>query len=55
MLADSYVNFDGDPLNAKLDITARHIVSQAPLKDLSPELTGNVQVNCLLQPVVVAS
>ena len=49
VLADSYVNFDGDPLNAKLDITARHIVSQAPLKDLSPELTGNVQVNCLLR------
>ena len=49
VLANSYVYFDGDPLNAKLDITARHIVSQAPLKDLSPELTGNVQVNCLLR------
>ena len=49
VLPNSYVNFDGDPSNAKLDITARHIVSQAPLKDLSPELTGNVQVNCLLR------
>lgn len=49
VLEGSFVNFDGDPMSAKLDITARHIVSQAPLKDLSPELTGNVQVNCLLR------
>lgn len=49
VLSNSYVSFDGDPLNAHVDITARHIVSQTPLKDLSPDLTGNVQVNCLLR------
>lgn len=44
----SYVDFEGDPTAAQLNITARHIVAQAPMRDLSPELTSNVQVNCLL-------
>jgi hypothetical protein len=48
VLDGSTVTFDGDPMNARLNITARHIVNYVPLKDLSPELTGNVHVNCLL-------
>lgn len=48
VLDGSTVTFDGDPMNARLNITARHVVNYVPLKDLSPELTGNVHVNCLL-------
>lgn len=44
----STVTFEGDPMTAKLDITASHTVSYVPLKDLSAEATGNVRVNCLL-------
>ena len=46
--AGSSVNFNGDPMNAQLDITARYIAPLAQLKDLSPEYTGSVQANCLL-------
>ena len=35
-------------MDADLNITARHTVNYVPLKDLSPEMTGNVHVNCLL-------
>lgn len=48
VLEGSTVTFDGDPMKARLNITARHTVNYVPLKDLSPEITGNVQVNCLL-------
>lgn len=48
VLQGGYVNFKGDPMTAELNITARHIIPQAPMKNLSPELTGKVQVNCLL-------
>jgi hypothetical protein len=34
---------------ARLDITARHVVNYVPLRDLSPDMTGNVHVNCLLR------
>lgn len=44
----STVTFDGDPMTARLNITARHTVNYVPLKDLSPDITGNVHVNCLL-------
>lgn len=49
VLGGSTVTFDGDPMNARLDITARHMVSYVPFKDLSPDITGNVHVNCLLR------
>lgn len=45
----STVTFDGDPMTARLNITASHTVNQAPLKDLNPEATDNVLVNCLLK------
>lgn len=48
VLNGSSVSFEGDPMAARLDITARHIVNYVPLKDLSPDMTGNVHVNCLL-------
>ena len=48
VLAGSTVSFEGDPMAAKLNITAQHVVNYVPLKDLSPEMTGNVHVNCLL-------
>ena len=48
VLPGSTVSFDGDYMNTRLNITARHIVNYVPLRDLSPELTGNVHVNCLL-------
>ena len=35
-------------MDARLNITARHIVNYVPLRDLSPEMPGNVHVNCLL-------
>ncbi len=49
VLAGSTVSFEGDPMAARLNITARHAVNYVPLRDLSPELTGNVHVNCLLR------
>ena len=48
VLAGSTITFGGDPMNAQLNITARHTVYYVPLKDLSPEAKGNVHVNCLL-------
>lgn len=49
VLGGSTVAFEGDPMNARLDITARHAVNYVPLKDLSPDMKGNVHVNCLLR------
>lgn len=49
VLSGSTVAFDGDPMSARLNITARHMVNYVPLKDLSPEMTGNAHVNCLLR------
>ena len=49
VISGSTVTFDGDPMNARLNITARHTVNYVPLKDLSPELTGEVHVNSLLR------
>lgn len=49
VLPGSTVSFDGDYMDARLNITARHIVNYVPLKDLTPEMTGNVHVNCLLR------
>lgn len=48
VLEGSTITFDGDPMTARLNITARHIVNYVPLKDLSTEMSGNVQVSCLL-------
>lgn len=48
VLQGGYVKFNGDPLTAELNITARHIIPQASMKNLSPELTSQVQANCLL-------
>jgi hypothetical protein len=36
-------------MTARLNITACHTVNQAPLRDLNPEATDNVLVNCLLK------
>ena len=49
VLSGSTVTFDGDPMSSRLNITARHTVNYVPLKDLSPDATGNVRVNCLLK------
>ena len=49
VISGSTVAFEGDPLAARLDITARHAVNYVPLRDLSPDMTGNVHVNCLLR------
>ena len=49
VLSGSTVAFEGDPMSARLNITARHMVNYVPLKDLSPEMTGNAHVNCLLR------
>lgn len=49
VLSGSTVSFEGDPMAARLDITARHTVNYVPLRDLSPDMTGNVHVNCLLR------
>lgn len=49
VISGSTVSFEGDPMNARLDITARHVVNYVPLRDLSPDMTGNVHVNCLLR------
>ena len=49
VLPGSTVSFEGDPMNARLDITARHAANYVPLRDLSPDMTGNVVVNCLLR------
>lgn len=49
LIEGSTVTFDGDPMSAQLQITARHTVNNnVPLKDLSAELNDNVRVNCLL-------
>lgn len=48
VLSGSTVSFEGDPMAARLDITARHVVNYVPLRDLSPDMTGNAHVNCLL-------
>ena len=46
----STVEFDGDPLEARLNITASHTVNSVSLADLSADAAsmGNVRVNCLL-------
>ena len=49
VLPGSTVSFEGDPMAARLNLTARHAVNYVPLRDLSPEMTGNVHVNCLLR------
>lgn len=49
VLQGSTVTFDGDPMNSRLNITACHTVNYVPLKDLTPDATGNVRVNCLLK------
>ena len=49
VLGGSTVAFEGDPMAARLNITARHTVNYVPLKDLSPDMKGNVHVNCLLR------
>ncbi|MBR4997338.1 MAG: translocation/assembly module TamB domain-containing protein [Bacteroidaceae bacterium] len=49
VLRGSTVTFDGDPMNSRLDIVARHVVNSVPLKDLTPDATGSVRVNCLLR------
>ena len=49
VISGSTVSFEGDPMAARLDITARHVVNYVPLRDLSPDMTGNVHVNCLLR------
>ncbi len=48
IVSGSTVSFEGDPMAARLDLTARHVVNYVPLRDLSAEMTGNVHVNCLL-------
>lgn len=45
----STVNFKGDPMNAELNITARYVAPLVQLSDLSPELSGSVQANCLIK------
>ena len=49
VLPGSTVAFEGDPMAARLNITARHTINYVPLKDLSPDMKGNVRVNCLLR------
>lgn len=49
VLPGSTVSFDGDYMDARLNITARHVVNYVPLRDLSPDMPGNVHVNCLLR------
>ncbi len=46
----STVEFDGDPLEARLNITASHTVNSVSLADLSADAAsmGSVRVNCLL-------
>lgn len=46
----STVTFDGDPLNARMDITAQYMANSVSLADLTPDATSmdNVRVNCLL-------
>lgn len=45
----STVSFNGDPMNAELNITARYIAPLTQFSDLSPELSGSVQANCLIK------
>lgn len=47
----STVSFDGDPMQARLDITAQHMVGSVSLRDLTTDASGmeNVRVNCLLR------
>ena len=49
VLQGSTVTFDGDPMSSRLNITACHTVNYVPLRDLTPDATGNVRVNCLLK------
>ena len=49
VISGSSVSFEGEPMSARLDITARHQVNHVPFRDLSPEMTGNANVNCLLR------
>ena len=49
VIGGSSVSFEGEPMSARLDITARHMVNYVPLRDLSPDMTGNGHVNCLLR------
>ena len=46
----STVIFDGDPLDARLDITAQYMAGSVSLADLTPDAASmdNVRVNCLL-------
>ena len=45
----STVNFDGEYTDARFNITACHVVNQAPLRDLNPEAKNNALVNCLIK------
>ena len=47
----STVTFDGDPLEARLDITASHMVNSVSLSNLTTDASAmeNVRVNCLLR------
>ena len=49
VLPGSTVSFEGDPMAAKLNITARHAANYVPLRDLRPDMNGNAVVNCLLR------
>ena len=46
----STVTFDGDPMAARLDVTAQYTVGSVPLSDLTSDAASmdNVRVNCLL-------
>lgn len=46
----SSVTFDGDPMDARLDITAQYMAGSVSLSDLTPDAASmeNVRVNCLL-------
>lgn len=47
----STVTFDGDPLEARLDITAQHTLGSVSFRDLTSDASSmeNVRVNCLLR------
>lgn len=46
----SSVTFDGDPMDARLNITAQYMAGSVSLADLTPDAASmdNVRVNCLL-------
>lgn len=46
----STVTFDGDPMDARLDVTAQYMAGSVSLADLTPDAVAmdNVRVNCLL-------